>query len=49
MRTGEKLKGVQYLLKYLILEPWNITGWGLLLLGLICPKALYWGRVRFKK
>jgi len=42
MQCGEKLKGCRYLLKYLTMRPFSLSGWGILILGLIQRDALNW-------
>jgi len=49
MWCGERAKGCYYLLKYLQMRPFSITGWGMLLLGLIGPNVSIWARDRFGK
>jgi hypothetical protein len=44
MRAGDRVRGAKYLLKYLIMRPWSPLGWGLLLLGLLGPRTMYWAR-----
>ncbi len=42
MEYGERLKGCRYLLKYLMMRPFSLSGWGILILGLIQRDALNW-------
>jgi len=49
MRSGEKAKGCRYLLKYIGMRPFSLTGWGMLILGLMGPDMMSWGRRKFGK
>jgi len=49
MQCGEKVKGCRYLLKYLRMHPISLTGWGMLVLGLIGPRMMNWGNRQFGK
>lgn len=46
MAAGHRLHGAKQLLRYLLRHPADVKAWGLLLLGLIGPRALIWGRRR---
>ena len=49
MQCGEKVKGCRYLLKYLWMRPFSLTGWGMLVLGLVGPRMMNWGNRQFGK
>lgn len=49
MILGERLKGCRYLLKYITMRPFSLTGWGMLILGIIGPSAMNWGLRKFGK
>lgn len=49
LRCGEKIKGLRYLLKYILFRPFDIKAWGVIFFGLIGPKALFWAKNRFPK
>jgi glycosyltransferase involved in cell wall biosynthesis len=48
-QAGCRLKGCRYMFPYLVKHPLDVIGWGMLVLGLVGPRATSWGRRKFSK